>query len=340
MPLPFRPDCQPAALGVLPHRTASAAWELCLRHLPVVMPLPLLVGEGEDPVTVAAEGFGGATVALNQLRLDRAAAVAGLDDLYLSYLQDQVGAGAVALHALAAWGSYEGQIRRAQALSTVLMGPISLSLRLIDDDGLAAMSDAVLIDALAKHLHLRLRWLQSRLERRAEAVLQWLYEPYIEVVGSPFAPLGWPQALQGLEEAFGIRTGVRGVWVSERTDLTALLQSPVVEVVGIALPLPSVAESWASTLASFIRRRGAIGWGIVPQTVEGLAHARVGGLAARFNDVLQALEGAGLPRAEVAGASLIMPLDTLGHLYPSEAEAVLTLTSQLAGLLRHSYGLD
>ena len=340
MPLPFRPDCQPAALGLLPHRTASAAWELCLRHLPVVVPVPLLAGDGEDPALAAAEGFAGATVALNQLRLDRAAAMAGLDDLYLAYLKGPVGARAVGLQAFAAWGPYEAQIRRAQALSTVLMGPISLSLRLVDDDGLAAISDATLVDALTKHLHLRLSWLQSRIERRTDALLQWLYEPYLEVVGSPFAPIGWSQVCQALEETFGSHTGVRGLWVSERTDLTELLQGPVVEVVGIPLPLPRVAEGWASILGPFIRRRGAIGWGIVPQTVEGLAHARVGALAARFNEVLQALEGAGLPAADVVGASLIMPADTLCHLYPSEAEAVLTLTSQLAGLLRHSYGLD
>jgi hypothetical protein len=93
-------------------------------------------------------------------------------------------------------------------------------------------------------------------------------------------------------------------------------------------------------LRDFIRRKGAIGWGLIPHTADGLAHARVGRLAARFTEMLQVLESAGLPPAEVVAASLIMPEDVLAGLEPAEAETALSLTNQVAGLLRHSYGLD
>ena len=129
--------------------------------------------------------------------------------------------------------------------------------------------------------------------------MQWLYEPYLDVVATPFAPLDWPVARSMLEETFGTECGVRAVWVSPTTDLPALLSDETVEVVGLPLPLLSTAAAWAPALQRFIQRRGVIGWGIVPQTTEGLAHARIGRLSARFGEVLQALEEAGLPTTEV-----------------------------------------
>ena len=339
MPLPFRPNCLPTALGPMPHATAQAAWDACIRHLPPILPLPLLAADGEEPATLAVEGFGGVTIALDHLRFDRVAAHAALDDLYLAYLQDRASTRALDLAALDGWTERAAQIKRAECVSTVLMGPISLALRLVDADGQPALGSPVLVDALGKHLYLRLQW-QMLVRRGARCVLQWLYEPYLDIVGSPFAPLGWPDAHHLLEETLGAADGVHGVWVGEATDVPALLAGTLVEVLGLPLPLPNVVETWAPALHDLIRRRGAIGWGIVPSTAEGLAHARVGRLAARFGAVLRALDDAGLPTAEVVRASIIMPEDTLGKLYPSEAEAVLALTNQLSGLLRHSYGLD
>ncbi len=340
MPLPFRPNCLPAALGPLPHPTAQAAWDAYTRHLPAILPLPLLAADGEEPATLAVEGFGGVTIALDHLRFDREAALAALDDLYLAYLQDRAATRSLDLAALDAWAQREVQVKRAECVSTLLMGPISLALRLVDDDAQPALGSRVLVDALAKHVYLRLQWQHMQVRRGARCVLQWLYEPYLDIVGSPFAPINWPEVHQLLEETIGAAGGVAGIWVGEATDVPALIEGAVVEVIGLPLPLPNVVESWAPALSAFIRRGGAIGWGIVASTTEGLAHARVGRLAARFGAVLRALEDAGLPTAEVVRASIIMPEDTLGRLYPSEAEAVLALTNQLSGLLRHSYGLD
>src|SRR3712207_9374833 len=65
---------------------------------------------------------------------------------------------------------------------------------------------------------------------------------------------------------------------SSTTDLPRLLAEPVVDVVGLPLPLPSIATAWGTALKDFVERQGVIGWGVVPQTVEGLANARVGRL--------------------------------------------------------------
>jgi hypothetical protein len=111
-------------------------------------------------------------------------------------------------------------------------------------------------------------------------------------------------------------------------------------MLGLAVPLPNEVEDLAPVLREFIRRKGVIAWGLIPHTSEGLAHAKVGRLAARFTELLQGFEAAGLPPADLVAASLIMPEDLLVDLEPAEAEVALALTNQVAGLLRHSYSLD
>lgn len=340
MPLPFRPNCLPTMLGPLPHRTARLAWDACLRYFPAMLPLPLLASSGEEPLRVAVQGFGGVAFVRDQVQFDHAAAVKGYDELYLAYLEDQFATHAISLGAFTEWTARELHIKRADAVCTTMMGPISAALRLLDDDGVTALNDLAMVDALAKHLSLRLQWQSAMVNRGAKTVVQWLYEPYLDVVGTPFAPISWSAAGDLFEQAFGAQRGVRAIWTSSTVNLPALLAEPVIDIVGLPLPQPATASVWGPALREFMQRQGVVGWGIVPTTVEGLANARVGRLAARFTEFLQALEAIGLPVADVIARSLIMPEDTLGHLDANVAESALAMVSQLSGMLRHSYGLD
>jgi hypothetical protein len=344
MPLPFRPDCLPAGLGVLPHTTSRLAWDSCTRYFPTFLPLPLLTSEGEDPATLAIDGFPGATIALDQPRFDRNVALAEMEPLYAAYLQHRWESRAVLLQALDEWPQREREVRHASALTVVLMGPISASLRLVDDDALPLLGDEVMLDALAKHLALRMEWYRMTLGRSTRVLLQWLYEPYLSIVASPFSPVDWAAARELLAETFGTPGSpphaLRGVWTTELADIPALLEGTLVEALSVPIPEPPVLETWAPALLQFIRRKGVVGWRIVPHTPGELAQTRVGRIAARFSAMLQVFEGLGIAPGEVAAASMIMPEDALGYLYPAEADAVLALTHQVSGLLRHSYGLD
>ena len=340
MPLTFRPNCLPSALGVLPHTSIRAAWDACLLSVPSMLPLPLLASEGEDPTTLAIDGLKGTTIAMGQPRFNRATISVALDELYVAYLQNRWATRALSLRALDDWPQREVQVRRAEVLAMLVMGPVSTALRLIDGDGVPALFDDLVADAIAKHLNLRLGWLQMTFGRGTRQMLYWLYEPYLEIAGSPFIPIRWPRVRMLLDETFGTVGGVRAVWSGTANELAPLLEGSTVEVVGLVLPQMNVLEALAPVLQDFIRRKGVIGWGLIPHTPDGLAHARVGRLAARFTEMLQVLEKAGLAPAEIVAASLIMPEDVLSGLEPAEAEAALSLTNQVAGLLRHSYGLD
>lgn len=340
MPLPFRPGCMPSAFGVLPHGRVDAVWELVFPRLRQLPPLPLLAGEGEQLQALAIAGFPGASFTGEQLQWNSAATYAGLDMLYVTYLRHDRQSSVHEWHAVRAWQQHPELLRSVRALSLVQFGPFSTALALINEDHESALSDPVVIDAVVKHATLRLSWQADALSAAGKPLVQWLYEPYLEVVGSPFVPLEWEHVRGMLEETFAPIRGVRAVWAGHHAVAPQLLVDDTVEVLGLRLPDPEQLDALVPSLKAFLRRKGVIAWGIVPVTPDGLRSTTLGRLTARFGRVLQSLEDAGLSTEEVVQASIIMPEDTLDHLLPAQAERALTLTADLAALLRQAYDVD
>lgn len=340
MPLPFRPNCLPSALSPLPHQRVTQVWDVALPRLQQLAPFPLLVHEGEGLAALAIDGLSGALIADDQINWDTAGLHAGLDQLYAAYLKRQASSRGLTLIGLSELKAREGLLRNVQALSVVQFGPISLGFLLVNECYETAIGDPVVFDALIKHLSLRLEWHAEMLKPWRKPLVQWLYEPYLDLIDSPFAPVGWDEVRIALAETFGRGLGVRAVWTGPHTNLDQLLQDETIEALGIALPPPEQATVWAEPLRRLLRRKGVIGWGMVPTTSDGLRLATAGRLAARFEHVLHALNAAQLTTAAIVEASLIMPEDTLANLSPSEAERALNLTVELASLLRQAYGLE
>lgn len=340
MPLPFRPNCLPSMLGPLPHTDADTVWPLVLERLRQLPPLPLLAPEGEQLLALAVDGFPGALFDHEQLHWDVLATHAALHELYVAYLRRHAASRSLELVAIRSVEEQRGLLRFAYGITTIQWGPFSLALMLVNDQHETALGDPTTVDALCKHLSLRLEWQAETLLRWGKPVLQWLYEPYLELVGSPFVPWGWTELRAALGETFAYQRGVRGVWIGQHADLPELLTDTLVEVLGLALPSPEQAALWAPTLSAFVQRKGVIGWGIIPTTSEGLRNSSAARLATRFGQVLQALDAHGLPTERIIQASIIMPEDTLDRLSPTDAERAMRLTSELAMQLRHAYAVD
>lgn len=341
MPLPFRPICQPTHLGLLPHTEATAAWDVVQRYTGTLPALPLLVSEGESLAVLGAEGFEGVALSNMDVTLDRGAAKEALSKLYSAYLR---GSGARQAIQLAAVGrllhAEQAAFRRARALCGLLIGPISLTLTLIDEQADPILNDGELVDAVAKHLFLRRVWLHKLLERSSKPALIWMYEPYLGVAMSPFAPLGIDALMDAVDQALGDRDMLRALWLPDALTAARLDDRLRLDAVGLPLPEPEQAALLKDWLGQQLATKTALAWGIVPVTSDGLRSVTVGRLAARFEAWLQALQALSVPVGDVLAASLIMPEDTLAYLDAAEAEHALMLTAELSSLIRQSYGVD
>lgn len=336
MPLPFRPNCLPHALGPLPHGAEAAPWELVLPVLAQFPPLPSLAAAGEGLAALSLAGFPGAEWEAGFL-WDAKALHAGLHALDVAYLRGAVHSRALALLAVNALRERPRLVGKTQAVSVVLWGPFSLALALTNAAWETALADAAATEALTKHLHLRLEWFATVLRPQCRNLVQWLYEPYLPLLGSPFVPWTWAMAGAAWAGTWSSNAGTQALWVGAGTALPPVLACAAVELVGVPLPEVEQAVQWAGALRDFFARKGSIAWGLVPTTSEGLRTATAGRLAAQFGGVVQALRAAGLPTETLTANALVMPDDTLAHLSPREAEHVLQLTNELAALLRQTY---
>ncbi|HEX6289263.1 MAG TPA: hypothetical protein VFZ66_08740 [Herpetosiphonaceae bacterium] len=307
--------------------------------MPELPALPLLVGEGESPIALAAEGFAGITINHADIRLDREQARAGLDKLYAAYLRGTTGAQALELAALPRMMHIEAALRRAQALFGLVHGPVSLAQIIVDDQAEPIINEAELLDGLAKHLFLRRLWLQSALERTDKAAIVWLYEPYLNVGESTFCAQPSDVLLEALDQALGYQMP-RALWIGQAEATLLLPEHWQIDILGLPLPQPEQIETIGPCIAQLLAKKTALAWGIVPATAEGLRSATVGRLAARFEAWLRALQSVGVSTADVVGASVIMPEDTLAYLETADAERALALTAELSSLIRQSYGVD
>lgn len=341
MPLPFRPICQPTHLGPLPHAEATAAWDVVQRYTGTLPALPLLVSEGESLAVLGAEGFEGVAVSNGDVTLDRRAAKEALGTLYSAYLR---GSGARQAIEVAAVGrllhAEQGTFRQARALCGLLIGPVSLTLTLIDEQADPILNDDELVDALSKHLFLRRLWLHKLLERSAKPALVWMYEPYLGIAMSPFGPLGIDELTNAIDQALGDGSMLRALWLPDALTAARLSDRLRLDAIGLPLPEPGQAGQLKDWLSQQLAAKTALAWGIVPVTSDGLRSVTAGRLAARFEAWLQALQALAIPIGDVLAASLIMPEDTLAYLDTAEAERALMLTAELSSLIRQSHGVD
>jgi len=305
--------------------------------------LPLLVAEGETPFALAAESFAGASVLDGATVVDRYAAARGLDAAYAQYLR---GVALPPSSELAAMPrllpSEQVMFRRSLALFGLSLGPVSMALSLVDEQLVPILNDAELLDACAKHVYLRRRWMRSMLERMGKPAIIWVYEPYMAAATSPFCPLAPGALIDAVDQALGAES-TRALWLPD-LGCCIVLGDMRLDLLGLPLPHAENAAEEAAALAPVLARllaeRTTVGWGIVPVTAEGLDGATAGRLAARFEVWLAALEAAGIERATVLRHTLVMPEDTLAYVEPAAAERALLLTAELASLIQQSYGVE
>jgi hypothetical protein len=326
-------------LGPLPYVDVTKAWNAVLQTMPELPALPLLVCEGESPVMLGAEGFAGISIDQPAIVLDRALARAGLDQLYAGYLRGTTGVQSLELAALPRLAHLEAPLRRVQALFSLVVGPVSLAHMIVDEQAEPVINDAELLDGLAKHLFLRRRWLHGMLKRSGKEAVVWVYEPYLDTVGSSFSAQTADVIMDALDQTLGYEAP-RALCLTQVESVLALPEYWQLDLVSIPLPQPEQIELVGSCIAQLIAKKTAFAWGIVPVTSEGLRNATAGRLAARFERWLRALETVGVTPGEVLAASVIMPEDTLAYLDATDADRALALTAELSSLIRQSYGVD
>lgn len=336
--LAFQPQCQPLILGPLPHHNAASAWALVQHTLPRMPVLPVLAGADETPASLSLFGLAGLHTG-DVLRIERQTLTQALPSLDAAFLRGTSDDWEVDLAAIAGLEQHAQTLRRSRALIGCMAGPISLALQVVDEDDLPIAQDRILLGALAQHLFLRRAWLHTTLRQANERVLVWLYEPYADMLRSPFCPASFETLAAALDQALGYDQP-RVLWVNDPEVAGQLLHTMRLDLIGLPLPAPNQAATFAPLVRRLINERSGTGWGVVPVNPDELAQTSVGGMAARFDQWVRALEAHGLAPQDIATVAFIMPQETLAQLDEPAAERILALTANVASVIRQSYAVE
>lgn len=355
MPLSFKPACLPVAHSGLPHSSASQALGLLMTTIPTVLTWPQLPSRlpSEQKFVRSISNFPGLVVdnQTEAVYVDRTSAEQDIDKISLAYLKNTSAIGA--LNAESASGLVElltvprGWFEGV-AITTYLIGPISLGLHLTDEQQRSLMYDPILLEAMTQLLALRVAWVSAQLANLTDNCIICLEEPFLDAINSPFFPIDWDRGIELLEVVFAGVQGCRGISLGNpglpREHTSSVYWAPLLDTSVEMLAFNVYSHSdvlidSASILGDFLNRPGFLIWGLVPTSEEALAVETVDTLARWFHILLGRLVAAGLSREQVLQASLISTSGSLAHLSIRSAEQALQLCSDVSQRLRLVYGV-
>ncbi len=342
----FQPRWLPFAMGSLPHADVGKAWETVLRYLPSIPSWPQLPRRAyrESMYAQFGERFPGITVEDQRVYVDRRKDLdAGLERLYLAYLEDEVDYGELAesyaagLHALLA-----GRVALPEGVTAVkghVTGPISWGLTIVDQNQRPILYDEVLADAVGKHLRLKAAWQERELARVFAHTIVMIDEPYMASFGSSFVSLSRDQAIGLLEEVFAGLHGIKGVHCCGNTDWSVLLSTSTDILSLDAYDYAETLALYPKEVARYLERGGILAWGIVPSG-PAIESETVESLVERLHHAIALLVDKGVPEETLFGMGLVSPSCGLGSLKPDLVDRVLDLTAGVAAEMQRRYGAD
>ncbi|NJN66083.1 MAG: hypothetical protein HC884_04890 [Chloroflexaceae bacterium] len=358
MPRSFHPACLPVAPGGMPHANPSLALGLVMATVPAIpsfLTWPQLPRRSfrEQRFVQSAAGFPGLVIDSTSRRVyvDRAIAERDLDRLSLAYLTHDISAGALTEEYAA--GLKEAlQVPRSRfegvVVRSMLVGPISLGLKLADEQERPLVYDPMLLEALTHHLSLRASWLSAQFNDQADTTIICLDEPFLDAIHSPFLPLDWDRSIDMLELVFagvrggrGLSVGAIGPRQKEQPPPIHWEQLMETSMECFACDVyyrQDILLDAAPVLPAFLNRRGFVIWGLIPAQEEALALETAETLVERFQDLVHELGAVGVPQDLLVPASAISTSGGLEHLSVALAERAMQLCVEVSRLLRLAYG--
>ena len=341
--MPDLPPFSTLHLGSFPHADPAVASQLALDCCPTAPGWPQLPRRTyrENMYVQFSERFPGVHVEDERIWVDRTADLdPGLEALYLAYLEDDLSYGELSADdAAGLWTFAKAVSRNSLSLPYVkgqVTGPISWGLTVLDQDRRPVLYDEILADAVAKHLRLKARWQERFLRQITPQTIISVDEPYMASFGSAYVALGRDQAITLMEEVLGGIEGIKMVHCCGNTDWSLLLSTSVDILSFDAYEYAANLALYPEDLAAFLKRGGALAWGITPKTTDAYDET-VDSLVERLEAAVDALVQKGMHKDDILQASLITPSCGLGSLEEDLAEHVLRLTADVSTAMCERY---
>ena len=335
-------NCLPTIIGSMPHTDPQAACSLILRYLKDIPAWPQLPGRAytENMYVQYSQGFPGVVVKEDRIYIDRSRDLdKPLEKLYAAYLENDVDQFPISPDYAAGLHSFLSMTNLSpRAVKGQIAGPVTWGLTVTDDSGKAIIYDDVLGDAVAKLLRLKAGWQEKALSQICPDTIIFVDEPYMASFGSVSVPLSKEKVISLLEEVFDGITGLKGVHCCGNTDWSVLLGTSADIVSFDAYDFAGSLSLYPAEVKKFLDRKGAIAWGIIPNSEEALAGESVASLKDRLEEAMAPFTRNGVRFRQLLEQGLLTPCCGLAPLASEETVArALELLAELSITVRQRY---
>lgn len=225
-----------------------------------------------------------------------------------------------------------------------ITGPFTLLTGLHDQDDRLGYYDPTIRDMAVKDIAMKAAWQVVFLKQAADLpVLLFIDEPALAGLGSSaFISVSLDDIAQDLGEVIGAvqqAGGLAGVHVCANTDWDLLFSTDIDIISFDAYHFFDRFITCKEQILAFLNRGGIVAWGIVPTSEkEDIIAATPDSLVRRWETQAGMLSSPALDLPAILRRSLITPSCGTGSLTQELARRVLTLTADVAALLRERYG--
>lgn len=356
----FSPNCLPILIGSLPLTDHTEAIDLIFAHTPEIPLWPQLPkNEKEGMVRQFVSGFPGLIDRGTSCWVDREqdSFITEMTTFYEHLLecQDLTLLPDDSIFALGDDTARGFSLFKERLESTghfpltvkgQVTGPVTAGTGIKDQQGVPLVYDENLRDMLIKLLAGKARWQVEQFQQFCAAVPPVIFidEPGIVNFGSTvFAGVSRELVLDGVLELIrSIRDagGLSGIHICANGDWEPALNSDADIISFDGYSYFDNFVLYREQLVAYLKRGGILAWGIVPTSPpDTVAAEQVETLYEKWCGQLETLCSFGFTEQQIVSQTLIAPACGTGSLSPEQALKVLSMTRNLADLIRDKFSL-
>jgi methionine synthase II (cobalamin-independent) len=227
------------------------------------------------------------------------------------------------------------------AVKGQVTGPVSAGLQIFDKEGKAALYDDSYGEIIRKNLNMMARWQEARLREKGPRTIMFIDEPYLSLMGTPFASIKKQQAIDWINEVMEGLQGIRGIHCCGNTDWPTILATDIDILSLDSYEYGHTISLYPAEVKAFIERGGSIAWGAIPNSEEAFRLETNQSLLAQVTGHVERLAAKGIDLETLLERSLLTPQCGLGGLSEEGMAApILRSLTDLSSLLREHYRLE
>ena len=225
-----------------------------------------------------------------------------------------------------------------QAIKGQVTGPISEGLQVLDKEDRPVIYDESYCEIVRKTINMSAKWQARRLKMCNPNVIIFFDEPSLSMLGTPFTSISDEQAKDWINDALDGVDCFKGVHCCGNTNW-AMLLSTNIDIVSLdAYQYGENIVMYPDELTEFYGKGGAIAWGIIPSSDEGIVKESVDSLVSKLEAIFDKMEEKGINRQKAAKQSMITPQCGLANVSEENLPKLFDLMDGVSKAMKERYG--